>query len=508
MYMAATFIFILIAILLICINAFMCLTEYSLIRVRKTRLKELAQKGNAGARLALRAEEHIDDYLSSVQLAVTMTSLALGWVTRPSVGALLARLLPYEFPSLPSALITAISFALAFLIITSLHVVFGEQVPKLIAIRFPDKILTFVIYPFQIFYKTTYFFKNILMWCAYAILKLLGINPKEKEKTPSEEEIRMIFDESQDSGQFSLDRSLMFENLFDFKGETAKNIMTPRANIVALQSGSSWAEKFEAIKTRKFSRYPVYSNTIDDAAQYVMVKEISLDFLTENSAPPIEKYMRPLLMLKEDTPVEIALREFQNRRIHQALVKNKDGVVTGLLTLEDVLEELVGEIRDENETSPGFTLSKVLLPEACVMNIDTADKFEAYNILIDKMHRVSPSFSKEQVKDLIASRERLLTFYIGKGVAIPHARLKSITAPVISLGLCKKGMAFGQGDKYPARFFFLMLTPAKDHGAQLKLLAQISSLASNKTVRSRLLKAKSGKDAEEIIKAFENSIAL
>jgi CBS domain containing-hemolysin-like protein/mannitol/fructose-specific phosphotransferase system IIA component (Ntr-type) len=486
----------------------MCLAEFSLIRVRKTRLKELTEEGSSRARLALYAEEHIDDYLSSIQLAITMTSLALGWVGNPSVGSLLRMLLPNIFPMIPQALQNAISFAIAFLTITSLHVVFGEQVPKLIAIKFPDKILTLVIYPLQWFYKATYLFKNILMWAAYAVLKLIGVNPKEKEKTPSEEEIRMIFDESQDSGQFSLSRSLMFENLFDFKGETAKKIMTPRANIVALKEDSSWAEKFAVIKNKKFSRYPVFTNTIDDAAQYVMVKEISLDFLTENAAPPIEKYMRPLLVLKEDTPVEVALREFQNRRIHQGLIKNKENIVTGLLTLEDVLEELVGEIRDENETTPSFTLSNVLLPDACVFNLETADKFEAYNILTDRLHAVHTYFSKEHVKDLISSRERLLSFYIGKGVAIPHARLTSITTPVISFGLSKKGIIFNQDDKHPAKFFFLILSPAKDHGAQLKLLAQISSFVSNKTVLSRLLKAKSGRDVAEIMIAFEHTIAL
>jgi len=486
----------------------MCLAEYSLIRVRKTRLKELSEKGNSRARLALHAGEHIDDYLSSIQLAVTMTSLALGWVGEPSVGRVLSSLLPGVFPFIAPALQRAISFTIAFLLITSIHVVFGEQVPKLIAIRFPDRILTFVIYPLQWFYKTTYFFKNILMWTAYSVLKLIGINPKDKEKMPTEEEIRIIFDESQDSGQFTLSRSLMFENLFDFKGETAKNIMTPRANIVALKQDSSWAEKFAIIKNKKFSRYPVFTNTIDDAAQYVMVKEISLDFLTENATPPIEKYMRPLLVLKEDTPVEVALREFQNRRIHQGLVKNKENAVTGLLTLEDVLEELVGEIRDENEITPSFTLSHVLVPDACVLNLDTADKFEAYNILTDKLHAVLPSFSKEHVKDLISSRERLISFYIGKGVAIPHVRLASITTPVISFGLSKKGIIFNQDDKRPAKFFFLILSPAKDHGAQLKLLAQISSFVSNKTVLSRLSKAKSGRDVAEIMIAFEHTIAL
>ncbi|MGB2578835.1 hypothetical protein AAIR98_000754 [Elusimicrobium simillimum] len=505
--MTTNLIFILIALLLILFNAFMSAAEFSLIRVRKTRLKELAEKGDGKAKTALYASEHIDDYLSSIQLAITMTSLALGWVGEPSVGRILDHLLPTIFPKLPATVQSGISFTIAFAIITSLHVIFGEQVPKLIAVKFPDKIAMFTAYPLSIFYKITYFFKNILVWCAYAVLKLIGIDPGKKEDTPSEEEIRMIFDESQDSGQFSLSRSLMFENLFDFKGETAKKIMTPRQNIVALKEDSNWAEKFAVIKSRKFSRYPIIHDSIDDAKEYVMVKEISLDFLTESARPEIEKYKYPLLVLKEDTPVEVALREFQNRRIHQALVKNKENVVVGLLTMEDVLEELVGEIRDENEATPNIQLGNVLLPAACLTNIEAEDKFAVYDAMIEQMHSVLPTFQKGEVRDLIFSRERMLTYYIGKGVAIPHVRLKSINTPVISFGLCRKGVPFAD-EKQNVKFFFLILSPAKDHGVQLKLLAQISSFVSNKTVHSRLLKAKTGRDVAEIILAFEHTIAL
>ncbi|WP_424244013.1 CBS domain containing-hemolysin-like protein/mannitol/fructose-specific phosphotransferase system IIA component (Ntr-type) [Elusimicrobium posterum] len=499
---------ILIAFVLIAFNAFMVFAEFALIKVRSTRLKELALGGNAKAKKALKANQHVDDYLSSIQLGITLASLALGWVGEPSIGRLLDMAMPSIFPFFSEHARVIISFSIAFLIITSLHVIFGEQVPKLIAIKFPDKTMLWVSYPLEIFYKATYIFKSILVWAAYKVLKLIGIDPHSKEEQPSEEEIRMIFDDSQDSGQFSLDRSLMFENLFDFKGEVVQNIMTPRQNIIGLKEDSSWAEKFAVIKTRKFSRYPVFNNNIDDAKDYLMVKEISLDFLAQNAAPPVDKYKRPLLIMKPDTPVEVALKEFQNQRIHQALVKNESDKVIGLLTLEDVLEELVGEIRDENETTPKFMLSNVLLTNACIMDLQPHSKAAAYSELINKMHDTMPVFSAQNAKDIINNREKLVTYNIGKGVAIPHIRLSSLNAPVVSMGISKKGILFSETDKMPVKIFFLLLSPAKDYGAQLKLLAQISSLVSNKTVRSRLLKAQSGKEAAEIILAFENTIAL
>jgi CBS domain containing-hemolysin-like protein/mannitol/fructose-specific phosphotransferase system IIA component (Ntr-type) len=487
------------------LNAFFVLGEFSLVKVRRTRLAELAKKGGYKEKLALSAREHIDEYLSSLQIGITMTSLALGWVGEPSIGKLLDRLMPAL--SLPQSVSYAISFILSFLIITSLHVIYGEQVPKLFSIKFPEKTLLWVIVPLHFFYMITKIFRKILITMAYMTLKFFKINPHEEESALSQEELRMMFAESQKDGKFSLRRLMMFENLFDFERIKVKEIMTPRAKISALRKNNTWAENFAIIKARKYSRYPLYEENIDDAKEYVLIKEMSLDALNEHSAQPIEeKYTYPMLNLDEHTPVEAALREFQTNRRHQALIRNAKGEVIGLLALEDVLEELVGEIRDEYEKPNAIRLSNFFLPRASILNLKATDKYAAFDEIIDAVYRERPIFSKEQAREFVKSRERLMSCAFTKGVAFPHARIGVLNNPMVAVGISKKGIDFQCGDDEPVKLIFLILTPFKEPAMQLKLLAELAAIASNKVVCDSILQAKSGAAVAEVLLAFENIV--
>jgi CBS domain containing-hemolysin-like protein len=491
--------------MIIALNAFFVLGEFSLVKVRRTRLAELAKHGGYKEKLALYAQENIDDYLSSLQIGITMTSLALGWVGEPSIGNLLGRIMPAF--SFPQSVSYAVSFILSFFIITSMHVIYGEQVPKLFSIKFPEKTLLWVIVPMHFFYAITKIFRKILVAVAYRSLSFLKINPHETEAALSQEELRMMFAESQKDGKFSLRRLMMFENLFDFERMKAKEIMTPRSKISALCKNNTWAENFAIIKTRKYSRYPLYDKTVDDAKEYVLIKEMSLDALSEHSDQPIEeKYTYPMLNLDENTPVEAALREFQSNRRHQALIRNAKGEVSGLLTLEDVLEELVGEIRDEYEKPNAIRLSNFFLPRASIVNLKATEKYAAFDEIIDAVYKERPIFSKEQAREFVKNREKLMSCAFTKGVAFPHARVGVLNAPMVALGISKKGIDFQCGDDEPVKLIFLILTPFKEPATQLKLLAELAAIASNKVVCDSLLRAKSGAAIAEILLAFENIV--
>ncbi len=504
--MLTTILFIIVALVIILLNAFFVLAEFSLVKVRSTRLAELSKHGGYKEKLALAAHNQIDDYLSSIQIAITMTSLALGWVGEPSVGKLLSGALPFIVPFLPSALFHTLAFAISFLIITSLHVVFGEQVPKLFSIKFPERTLLWVIVPLHYFYVATKFFRRILVSAAYKTLELLGINPHTEEAPASQEELRMMLAKSQEGGRFSLRRLMMFENLFDFDQVLVKEIMTPRAKISAIKKGNTWQENFAIIKARKYSRYPLYDQTIDDAKDYVLIKEMSLEALNEASPQPIEeKYTYPLLSLDENTPVEAALREFQKNRKHQAFVRGADGSVKGLVTLEDVLEELVGEIRDEYEKPNIMQLSNFFLPNASILNLKATDKFAAFDEILDSLHKENPVFSKPQAREFIVNREKLMCCALTKGVAFPHARVAVLNAPMVALGISKKGILFAE-NKNLVKLIFMIITPFKEPAMQLKLLAELAALSSNEVVKARLLKAKNSSDIAEILLAFENTV--
>lgn len=505
--MISTLIFIVVAVIIICLNAFFVFAEFALVKVRRTRLIELSRTGTYKSKLALAAHEQIDNYLSSIQIAITMTSLALGWVGEPSVGRLLTYLLPWLMPFLPSAVLHTISFALSFLIITSLHVIFGEQVPKLFSIKFPEKTLNAVIIPLHYFHLATKLFRQMLVSVAYKTLELFGINPQAEEAPISLEELRMMFSKSQEGGKFSLRRLMMFENLFDFERVLVKEIMTPREKISALKKSNTWAENFAIIKDRKFSRYPLYQDSIDDATEYVLIKEMSLDALSANADQPIEeKYTYHMINLDEKTPVEAALREFQASRAHQALVRNDKNQVIGLLTLEDVLEELVGEIRDEYEKPNTIRLSRFFMPAATIINLKSADKFAAFDEILDAVHKERPIFSKDQAQEFIKNREKLMSCALAKGVAFPHARVPTLDTSMVAIGISKKGINFGPDCGAPVKLIFLILTPFKEPATQLKLLAELASISTNKMVKDRILKAKSASEIAEIILAFENTI--
>ncbi|MGN0022976.1 MAG: CNNM domain-containing protein [Elusimicrobiaceae bacterium] len=503
--MLSTILFIFVALIIIVLNGFFVLGEFSLVKVRGTRLIELARNGGYKEKLALQAHEQIDNYLSSIQIAITMTSLALGWVGEPSVGKLLGWALPWLVPFLPDAALYTVSFVLSFLIITSLHVVYGEQVPKLFSIKYPEKTLLWCIVPLHYFYVITKFFRKILVVVAYKSLQIAGINPHVEESPLSQEELRMMFSKSQEGGRFSLRRLMMFENLFDFEQVLVKEIMTPKDKISALKKSNSWPENLAIIKKRKYSRYPLYDATIDDAKDYVLIKEMSLDALSEHSDQPIEeKYTYPLLTLDENTPVEAALREFQTKRKHQSLVKNAKGEVIGLVTLEDVLEELVGEIRDEYEKPNTYRLSNFFMPSASIINIKAADKFDAFDRLLNAMYAQRPIFSKQQAREFIVNREKLMSCVFAKGIAIPHARVASLSEPMVCVGISKKGIEFEPGNN--VKIIFLVLTPFKDPAAQLKILAELAAISSNKVMKDHILKASTPAEVAEIFLAFENTV--
>ncbi len=501
-----TLFFLLLAILIILLNAFFVLGEFALVKVRHTRLQELAKNGGYKEKLMLKAHENIDEYLSAIQIAITMTSLALGWVGEPSVGKVLSWLMPNIVPLLPAAALHIISFTLAFLIITSLHVVYGEQVPKLLAIKYPEQVLKYIIVPLHYFYIVTNVFKNILVWIAYKTLDLIGVNPHHQETPLSQEELRMMFSKSQEGGKFSLRRLMMFENLFDFEQVKVKEIMTPRARISALKKSNTWPQNLEIINKRKYSRYPIYTETIDDAKEYVLIKEMSLESLSEKSLQPIEeRFTYKLLMLDEHTPVEAALREFQTNRNHQALIKNAKEEVVGLLTLEDVLEELVGEIRDEYEKPNALLISNFLVPQACVINLKSTTKEAVFEEMLNALYKQKPTFAKEQAKEFILKREQIMSCALEKGVAFPHARVASLTKPLVSVGISKKGILFDDG-KNNVKLIFLILTPFKEPAFQLKILAELAAVSSTPFVRERLITAKTPEDIAEIFLAFENTV--
>lgn len=495
----------LIAAILIVLNGLFVLAEFALVKVRFTRLEELSSKGVSGAKLAKKQVQHIDAYLSSIQLGITMASLGLGWVGEPALAALLEPLFTWSGLPIPPAALHTIAFGLAFAAITGLHVVLGEQAPKYLAILMPEKISLLCAIPLEVFYKLTYYPMLAINKSANFFLGLFRLKPGESEALHSDEELRMILGQSQEHGKISLGRLMMFEHLFDFGKTLVKEVMTPRGAINFINLAAPPEEALKLIKEKRYSRFPLVAKS-GEAVGYVHLKDLYPCLGAPGGVPDFAALKRPIATISEDISVERALREFQEKRIQLALARNAKGETTGLLTMEDIVEELTGEIRDEFEQPPKLLLSGILQQPACRMDLQEAGRFEAIEEVLNALHSASPSFDRDEALKAIIKRETNFSTALGHQTAFPHARLASLSKPLLAVGKSREGIYFPAPDNQPVRLLFLILTPFNEPLLQLNILSQLSGLISNLTLRKRLLTAKTPENLLDIINTFENKV--
>ncbi len=498
-----------IAFIFLLMNAAFVLAEFALVKVRFTRLEELSASGNPAAALAKDAVQHLDGYLAAIQLGITMASLGLGWIGEPALAKLLAPCFHAAGLSLSVTVAYSISFAIAFLIITAMHVILGEQVPKYMAIITPEKTVLWLIIPLRIFYRFTYYPMLAINRSSHYFLRLLRVKASESELLHSDEELRMILGQSQEHGKLSLGRLMMFEHLFDFGKTGVKEVMTPRSSISYISLARPWTENLAMIKDKKFSRYPLADMDLESVTGFVHFKDLALDFLDHSphcDNPELLKLKRPIHIIQESITVEKALRDFQEKRVQIALVKNNQGEITGLLTMEDIVEELTGEIRDEFEPPPTLTLSQTLIGEAFVPELKEAGRAEAIKEILEKLYAARPVFSKEEALKAILKREFNFSTALGHQIAFPHARLSGLSKPLIAVGMSKEGINFPSADNQPVKVIFMILTPFNEPTSQLNILSQLSGLISNLTLRKRLFAAKTAVDLMNIVRTFENKV--
>jgi CBS domain containing-hemolysin-like protein/mannitol/fructose-specific phosphotransferase system IIA component (Ntr-type) len=497
-----------IAILLIAINAFFAMAEYSRVRIRESRLEELARKGKRLAPLIRFALDHLDGYMSTVQLGITMTSLGLGWVGEPAVARLIHRLFPLLDRSSTTGIATSLSFLAAFLLITGLHILFGELVPKLMAVRNPERYAGFTILPMTGFYYLAFVPMQALRRAANGVLKLFGIKGSASEEVHSEDEIKILLEAREEEGGLSLQRLLMFENLFDFGHTVVREVMTPRGSIAYLSCARRWEENLTVMMQYKRSRYPVCEDEIDSVRGYVHIKDLAFEYMTGEKEPDLLELARPILSLQGGTTLEECLRRFQAKRVSLAVVLDKRKKVTGLISMEDVVEEIVGEIRDEFERPPRAALAPAFVAEACDLNVEAQDRFELLRAAVRRLHAARPVFKLEDALEQVYQREKGLSSALGYETAFPHARIQSLTAPLFTFLRCMDGVDFRAPDGRPVRMAFLILTPYYEPLAQLALLSKLAKLVVNTPLRERLLEAVNVEEVREVITAFEDTIPL
>jgi CBS domain containing-hemolysin-like protein len=333
-------------LLFIITTAFFVASEFSIVRVRRTRLQQYATEGNKRAMAALRVTGNLDGYLSACQLGITLTALGLGWIGEPTINDLLHPL--FVRIGIHESLASIISLALSFSVITFLHVVVGELAPKTVAIQRTDMVSLWSAKPLIFFYKVMYPFIWVLNNSARKVAQLMGLKPaKEHEIAHSVEEIRTILNQSYTSGQINKEELHYMNNIFQFDDRLGKEIMVPRTEIAFLDTEMEINQNILTIHSEKYTRFPVISNgDKDEVIGIVNTKEIFF-ILLDKKIDSIKEFIRPVLHVPETIPIRDLLKKMQKHSMHMAILVDEYGGTAGLVTVEDILEEIVGEIRDE-----------------------------------------------------------------------------------------------------------------------------------------------------------------
>ena len=348
-------------LLLVFLNGFFVASEFSIVKVRATRIEELVRGGSGLARRAQSIIHKMDEYLSATQLGITISSLGLGWIGEPAFSALFEPIF-YYLGNFGVVLTHTLAVSCAFFLITFLHIVLGELAPKSIAIRRPEKVLLWVSGPLCWFYRILYPFTWVLNGTANFFLRLLSGDPlSETDRAHSEEELRLILADSQEKGVLDRDERRLLERVFDFGDSSVRQVMVPSIEVVFLNMQKSVEENLNKARENKHTRYPLCDGSLDKVVGIIHVKDLFWRHRKMGQKFTLEAVKRPVIFVPSSKYIKSLLTEFRQSRSHLAVVVNEYGATIGIVTLEDILEELVGEIQDEFDVEvPSPMIQKIL----------------------------------------------------------------------------------------------------------------------------------------------------
>jgi CBS domain containing-hemolysin-like protein len=346
--------------ILIALTAFFVTSEFAIVKVRSSRIDQLIEEGNKNALAAKKIISNLDEYLSACQLGITMTALGIGSLGEPTFEHILHPIL-VSF-NIPESITSVLSFGFAFAIMTFLHVVVGELAPKTVAIQKAEWIALYTARPLIMFYRLMYPIIWLLNGSAQLITGLFGLKRiSEHEMAHSEEELRIILSESYKNGEINQSEFKYVNKIFEFDNRIAKEIMVPRTEIVSLSKDDTLEEFLSVVQLEKFTRYPIIDGDKDHIIGMVNIKELMTGIIEigDLSSKTLATYVRPIIRVIDTVPIHDLLVKMQKEQIHMAILMDEYGGTSGLVTFEDIVEEIVGDIRDEFDNDEIPMLQKV-----------------------------------------------------------------------------------------------------------------------------------------------------
>lgn len=343
-------------IFLVFLNGFFVASEFAIVKARATRIAKLKEAGNRRAKVADKIIKQMDAYLSATQLGITLASLGLGWIGEPAISHLIVEPLLKSLPfAVPDWLVSTLSFAIAFAIITFLHIVLGEMAPKSLAIRRAEPTTLWTATPLDWFYRVFYPFIYVLNGAANRILRWVGVGEMvpDHQQAHTEEEIRMLVTQSHKSGMIDQTELSLFDNIFEFSDRMAREIMVPRVDMICLYTDDSFPESLETIKASRHTRFPLCREDKDNVIGIVHIRHV-YEGLLAGETPDLIAWARPAVQVPETMEIMEVLRTLQQKRQEVAIVVDEYGGTAGLVTTEDIIEEIFGEIQDEFDDERPF----------------------------------------------------------------------------------------------------------------------------------------------------------
>lgn len=336
--------YLIIVFFLVFLNGFFVATEFAVVKVRESRIAQLVAEGNKRAKNVDNLLRNLDAYLSATQLGITLASLALGWLGEPAIARLLLPVFAYF--QVGETVAETISVIVGFIIITFLHIVLGELAPKSLAIQKAEAVALKVARPIQLFYKVMYPFIAFLNWAASKFLGIFGLQGESHQEAHTEEEIRILVNESHKSGLIDQTELMLVDNIFDFSETMGREIMVPRTDMVVLNLRDPYEQNIKLVQNGRFTRYPVVDGDKDHVVGSLHIKDLLTHLLAGND-DGLENIMRPILTVPETISISRLLAMLQKQRNQLAILIDEYGGTAGLVTAEDIIEEIVGDIQDE-----------------------------------------------------------------------------------------------------------------------------------------------------------------
>ena len=350
-------------VILLIANGFFVAAEFALVKARGFRIEALANSGSSAAKLTVRIQSHLEAYLAACQLGITMASLGLGWVGEPAVAALLEPM--FHWAGVPDSILHTTAFITGFLIFSSLHIVIGEQVPKTFAIRKAEVVSVWISYPLHFTYMLVYPLNWILNWSSGSLLALFGVEEATHAEVFSSDEFKGMVATSQEHGALEYDKANMLNNLFEFDQRHIGRVMIPVNSVDLLDITDPEEENLRKIRDGGHSRFPVVDGGRDNEIVGLLLTNDLYSAMLDGEEKPwsdLRRFCRQPMVVPESQRVSTLFEDMRSNRAHMAFVIDEYGKFLGIITLEDLLEEIVGEIEDETDAEES-TMPITLLQE-------------------------------------------------------------------------------------------------------------------------------------------------